>query len=59
MYHPPNLTCASVFAVLVWNALRRQQDAVSNRFAKQNKGFEGPIDMQDAEALLRELNDGV
>lgn len=43
----------------MWNALRRQQDAVSNRFAKKNKGFEGPIDMQDAEALLRDLNDGV
>ena len=32
---------------------------MSNRFAKNNKGFEGPIDMQDAEALLRDLNDGV
>ena len=59
-FHPqPELIRASFFAVLVWNALRRQQEAVSNRYSKEHKGFLGPIDMQDAENLLCDLNDGV
>ena len=39
----------------VWNALRRQQDAVSQRFSK----FQGPIEVPQVESLLSELNDGV
>ena len=42
-------------AILVWNALRRQQDAVSQRFSK----FQGPIEVPQVESLLSELNDGV
>ena len=46
-------------AILVWNALRQQQDAVSDRYNKDNKGFEGPIEIADIEDLLQEMNDGV
>ena len=40
-------------AILVWNALRQQQDAASARYGKENKGFEGRIDTAEIEDLLQ------